>query len=79
MHIHHLGGSPGADFLGTIMLGQAQGLIHFLMTPAHSNVLIFLLNPAVMLKRQGVRLFTNRRAISCMATCIVTRFVWSIS
>ena len=40
MHILCLGGSQGADSLGTMMIGLAQGLILFLMTPAHSNVLI---------------------------------------
>ena len=40
MHILCLGGSPGADLLGTTMIGLAQGLMLFLMTPACSSVLI---------------------------------------
>ena len=40
MHVLCLGGSPGADFLGAMMIGLAQELMLFLMTPTHSNVLI---------------------------------------
>ena len=40
MHILCLGGSPGADFLGTTTIGLAYGLMLFLMTPTHSKVSI---------------------------------------
>ena len=39
-HILHLGGSPGAYFLGTTTIELAQGLMLFLMTSTRSNVLI---------------------------------------
>ena len=39
-HILLCGGSPGADFFGTITTGDAHGEILFVMKPAFSNVVI---------------------------------------
>ena len=39
-HILLCGGSPGADFFGTITTGDAHGEILFVMMPALSSVVI---------------------------------------
>ena len=39
-HILLCGGSPGADFFGTITTGDAHSEILFVMMPAFSNVVI---------------------------------------
>ena len=45
-HILCLGASPGADFFGTTTIGLAQGLMLFLMTPAHVLVFQFPVEPS---------------------------------
>ena len=45
IHILRLGGSPGADFLGTTTIGLVQGLMLFLMTP-HIPVFQFPVEPS---------------------------------
>ena len=42
MHILLCGGSPGADFFGTMTMGDAHGEMLLVMMPALSNVLISL-------------------------------------
>ena len=59
MHILHLGGSPGADFLGTTTIGLAQGMDALLDDSHTFQCLDFLLKPAVMFKRQCVGFLTN--------------------
>ena len=53
------GGSPGADFLGTTTIGLAQGLMLFLMTPAHSKVSNLLLNPRIVFEGEVIQFLTH--------------------